>query len=216
MKNIIIALLLSSTAHAVGPLINGAQVNPQTAISISTLTVTGATGMVTTKLAASGAATITGQETVVSTMTVLGSAFSVGGSTFVVAGGNVGIGTASPGSKLEVAGDVAVTGNINGQLFTKADCRTKCAASPCTLTAPDLNITNVTRTGTGSYQINFVSGVYSASPSCVVTSYNQGAANGFCVVDSNAQTSTAQSFDCRNIAGALQDDDFVIFCSGTH
>src|ERR1035437_2457242 len=124
MKNIIIALLLSSTAHAVGPLINGAQVNPQTAISISTLTVTGATGMVTTKLAASGAATITGQETVVSTMTVLGSAFSVGGSTFVVAGGNVGIGTASPGSKLEVAGDVAVTGNINGQLFTKADCRT--------------------------------------------------------------------------------------------
>src|ERR1035437_6898936 len=36
--------------------------------------------------------TVAGQTSFVSTLTVLGNAFSVGGSTFVVAGGNVGIG----------------------------------------------------------------------------------------------------------------------------
>ncbi len=41
---ILLALLLAATANA-GPLINGNQINPQTAISISTLTVTGATGL---------------------------------------------------------------------------------------------------------------------------------------------------------------------------
>ena len=37
-----------------------------------------------------------------STLTVTGNAFSVGGSTLVVTGGNVGIGTVSPGAKLDV------------------------------------------------------------------------------------------------------------------
>ncbi len=41
MKNIILALLLSSTASAAGVLINGNQINPQTAISIATFTQTG-------------------------------------------------------------------------------------------------------------------------------------------------------------------------------
>ncbi len=41
MKNIILALFLSSTASAAGVLINGNQINPKTAISISTFTQTG-------------------------------------------------------------------------------------------------------------------------------------------------------------------------------
>ncbi|HBW23909.1 MAG: hypothetical protein A2X28_06130 [Elusimicrobia bacterium GWA2_56_46] len=40
----------------------------------------------------------------VSSMTITGSDFSVGASTFVVVGGNVGIGTLSPGAKLDVQG----------------------------------------------------------------------------------------------------------------
>ncbi|OGS32934.1 MAG: hypothetical protein A2218_10115 [Elusimicrobia bacterium RIFOXYA2_FULL_53_38] len=45
-----------------------------------------------------------------STMTVIGDAFSVGISTFVVTQGNIGIGTVNPGAKLEVAGQVKITG----------------------------------------------------------------------------------------------------------
>lgn len=47
--------------------------------------------------------TMTGQLTNTSTITVQGNAFSVGGATLTVVGGNVGIGTASPGYKLTVA-----------------------------------------------------------------------------------------------------------------
>ena len=41
---------------------------------------------------------------------IAGSGFSVGGSTFVVSGGNVGVGTASPGSALEVKGQLTLSG----------------------------------------------------------------------------------------------------------
>lgn len=57
--------------------------------------------------AATGAfsgAVATGQLTVNSTASVTGSAFSVGGSTLVVSGGNVGIGTTAPAQLLDVAG----------------------------------------------------------------------------------------------------------------
>ncbi|MBI4422186.1 MAG: tail fiber domain-containing protein, partial [Elusimicrobia bacterium] len=44
-----------------------------------------------------------------STLTVQGSGFSVGGSTLVVSAGSVGIGTTSPGAKLEVSGNLRLT-----------------------------------------------------------------------------------------------------------
>jgi hypothetical protein len=81
MKNLltVVALLVGSSALAMpGPLINGNQINPQSAISISTLSVTGAQGL-----------SVTGQETVGSTLTVAGSTASVGGSEFSVQHGTV-------------------------------------------------------------------------------------------------------------------------------
>jgi hypothetical protein len=47
--------------------------------------------------------------TIVSTLTVQGNAFSVGGSTFAVKAGSVGIGTASPKYALDVHGDVNIS-----------------------------------------------------------------------------------------------------------
>ncbi|OGS38611.1 MAG: hypothetical protein A2506_11945 [Elusimicrobia bacterium RIFOXYD12_FULL_66_9] len=44
-----------------------------------------------------------------STLTVTGNAFSVGGATFAVTGGKVGIGTTSPGQKLTVTGTIEST-----------------------------------------------------------------------------------------------------------
>lgn len=52
----------------------------------------------------SGQHQVNGQETITSTMTVQGSAFSVGGSALVVTNGNVGIGTTSPQFTLDVNG----------------------------------------------------------------------------------------------------------------
>src|SRR5207244_3020249 len=48
--------------------------------------------------------TISGNKTFSSSVTVTASGFSVGGSTLAVKGGNVGIGTNNPGTKLEVNG----------------------------------------------------------------------------------------------------------------
>ena len=58
--------------------------------------------------------TITGIKTFSSSMTVSGNAFSVGQSTLVVVGGNVGVGTTAPGAKLEVNGQVKITGGEPG------------------------------------------------------------------------------------------------------
>ncbi|MDA8243126.1 MAG: hypothetical protein M0025_03285 [Elusimicrobia bacterium] len=64
--------------------------------------VTGATGTDPNALHTSGG-TMTGQLTLLgSTLTVTGDAFSVGGSTLVVASGRVGIGTLAPGAELHV------------------------------------------------------------------------------------------------------------------
>jgi hypothetical protein len=49
---------------------------------------------------------VSGVKTITSTFTVTGNAFSVGGSTFAVANGNVGIGTASPQAALDVSGSM--------------------------------------------------------------------------------------------------------------
>lgn len=55
-----------------------------------------------------------GNAVVNGTVTVAGPEFSVGGSTFVVKSGNVGLGTSNPVAKLEVAGQVKITGGAPG------------------------------------------------------------------------------------------------------
>ncbi|MBU2572697.1 MAG: hypothetical protein KKH28_01285 [Elusimicrobia bacterium] len=50
------------------------------------------------------------------TAAVAGSGFSVGGSTFVVKAGNVGIGTTAPGAKLETVGEVRTSTSTTSTL----------------------------------------------------------------------------------------------------
>ena len=92
----------------------------------------GLTGVVSAGSVAKSGDFMTGQLTLAnSTLTVSGNAFSVGGSTVVVASGKVGIGTAAPGSKLDVAGNInasagyqiagstilTITGGSSGSLY---------------------------------------------------------------------------------------------------
>jgi hypothetical protein len=178
MKKIILAIasltVLVGQAFAAGVLINGSQINPQTAISISTLTVTGKTGLTATSSVTAGgfygagagltgtAASLTagnvttnanltgdvtssgnattavkasGAFTMTSTATVQGNAFSVGGSTLVVSGGKVGIGTTSPISTgtLTVNGGISILGANRLDTGTYEQKQTTCSsATSCT------------------------------------------------------------------------------------
>lgn len=98
----------------VGPINNSA-------IDLSTVTTQfNSVALATTTLGAGGATvyvhvagdTMTGQLTSQSTITIQGNAFSVGGSTFVVAVGSVGIGVNPPKQKLDVYGAVQENGGI--------------------------------------------------------------------------------------------------------
>ncbi|HBB68186.1 MAG: hypothetical protein A2X28_11260 [Elusimicrobia bacterium GWA2_56_46] len=53
----------------------------------------------------------------VSSLTIIGNAFSVGGSTLAVVSGNVGIGTNNPSKKMEVVGDALFSSNISTVAF---------------------------------------------------------------------------------------------------
>lgn len=68
-----------------------------------------ATGTVEAGRVAKAGDFMNGQLTTASTITVQGNAFSVGASTFVVIGGNVGVGTASPASALHVLSPTSAT-----------------------------------------------------------------------------------------------------------
>ena len=59
----------------------------------------------------------TGYLTVTGTSTIQGNGFSVGGSSFVVNGGAVGIGTQSPGTPLDVVGAINGTSSVTASAF---------------------------------------------------------------------------------------------------
>jgi hypothetical protein len=91
---------------------------------------------------------------------------------------------------------------------------TKCTGSPCTMDSNTPGITSVTRTGTGNYAINFTAGTFSAFPSCVVSGYVRGTANGWCAGNSEGSTSVQSVYCGISSTGAVQDDAFTAICMG--
>ncbi len=129
MRNLLALLLASTAAATVGPQINGNQINPKTAISISTLTVTGSQGLI-----------------VKTTATIQGNAFSVGGSTLIVSGGKVGmVGAGSPLVEgVEIGSNLHVGSQSSGQAVIRS-----AIGSP---TTPNYGFWAVT--GDGMYDIS--------------------------------------------------------------
>ncbi|MDE2098446.1 MAG: hypothetical protein KGL39_14430 [Patescibacteria group bacterium] len=97
--------------------------NATTATSASSVLGTGISSEIPTSVLPSTIAytsvpnTFTANQTITSTMTVLGNAFSVGASTLVVSGGNVGIGNVSPSQALSVNGNIVGTSSITASAF---------------------------------------------------------------------------------------------------
>lgn len=83
-----------------------------------------------------------------------------------------------------------------------------CSASPCTIARQSGGFTSITRSATGTYTANFVSGTFSAGPSCVVMS-NTGETTILAY-----PTSSSFQFLTATNAGLGQDAGFSIICVG--
>lgn len=115
MKKIILALsaltiLACSAVAAVGPQINGNQINPQTAISIATFTVTGAGGMSVTNSVTASSFTATGSG-------FKGAATGLTGTAASLTAGNV-------TTNANLSGDVTSVGNVTTAAATQANITT--------------------------------------------------------------------------------------------
>lgn len=71
-----------------------------------------------------------------------------------------------------------------------------CSSSPCTIYRSSGGTSSVTRTGTGAYEINFVSGTFSALPTCTGTGTDH--ATGFTIVEPAFSGSSATKFKFNN------------------
>jgi hypothetical protein len=177
MRNLltVLALFAGSSAFAMpGPLINGNQINPTSAISISTLTVTGAQGLSVTGQATigssvtiQGAASIAGAASVAGTLTATGASgasvtyrvsagsVTVGTTDLVTDAANhrVGIATASPATTLDVSG-TSQFGTTAKSTFSTTGALTLASGAALTVSGANGNIigsSSFTTTGGGFF-----------------------------------------------------------------
>lgn len=119
-----------------------------------------------------------------------------------------------------VAGGV-VASNLNGYLnvqgattaiyFFGATVPAACSASPCTRgTTYGTNITNITRSSTGAYSLNYAT--LTQAPVCQVTMHAQVSQGDHCQL--NNTTTTAASIACATSGAAAVDEGFAISCVG--
>lgn len=87
-----------------------------------------------------------------------------------------------------------------------------CSASPCTITRQSGSwLSSVTRSGTGTYVMNFAAGIFSGPPACVTHQTNAFV----CRSTGTAPTTTTYGLDCRNQAGGADDfRDLSVICMG--
>ena len=91
---------------------------------------------------------------------------------------------------------------------------TICSSSPCTLAFSSAGISSITKTGTGDYTINFVSGAFSGPPNCVISSNKSGVSATTATVGDFLPTTSSVRFTTYNLAGSPTDVAMSIICMG--
>jgi len=88
---------------------------------------------------------------------------------------------------------------------------TACTSSPCTIGWQSGSwISSVTRSTTGTYTVNFTSGMFSAAPSCFLTNYSS---SGACKIDT-LESISSFGVNCYTLLNANTDMAFRIMCMG--
>lgn len=87
-----------------------------------------------------------------------------------------------------------------------------CSASPCTIARSSGGVSSITRSGTGSYAVNFSAGTYSDTSTCTCT----GASGSqlICSTSFGTQSATIKSVTLTNSSAAVADGGFDIICIG--
>jgi hypothetical protein len=103
------------------------------------------------------------------------------------------------------------SGTLGSERIERVKVTTSCTASPCTIADQSGSwVTNVTRSGTGTYAVNIVAGRFSSAPTC---SCNPSTGNVFC--SALSATTSAVTFNLRNTSSQADTDGaFGIICIG--
>lgn len=114
------------------------------------------------------------------------------------------------------AGGEGLQNESHSAMVAGASISSACSSSPCTVYLKSDNwVSSVTRSSTGTYTINFVTGTFSASPICVFSEARGGPSN--VAPDYSAVSSTSITLNSWNAAGgAGADSAFTVSCRASH
>jgi hypothetical protein len=104
----------------------------------------------------------------------------------------------------------SLTSNTPGQeRIERASVATTCSTSPCTIARQSGTwVSSITRSGVGTYAVNFLAGAFSSAPSCTLTS------NGRELRVLSDPTTSGFSFDTADGSGSVADTYFSMICMG--
>lgn len=115
---------------------------------------------------------------------------------------------------IQLGGSISTTAvnSSSSSIVERVSVLTTCSSSPCTLTYKTSAVSSITRSGTGTYTINFQSGTFpSGNPPSCTGSMADGTAN-IVTFNYSGATSTAVDFGIYN--GGYADGKFSIICMG--
>jgi hypothetical protein len=88
-----------------------------------------------------------------------------------------------------------------------------CSSSPCTIYRQSGSwVSSITRSGTGNYVVNIVSGIFASKPSCALMVDNN--ANVIAYSGSNSNSSTSLAIQSANMASSGVDVALSVICQG--
>lgn len=102
------------------------------------------------------------------------------------------------------------TNSTGAERIERAYVAATCNASPCTIASQSGSwLSSITRASTGSYSLNFASGMFSAVPSCTILPANPSE-----IRMSGTPTTSAFTFQTFDSAGSFADGGFSVLCMG--